>query len=252
MPTTAWKFAGTASGWTNSGNVSAQDDAMATVSLSAGQYTGYLIAKNFGFTTADVPSGSTINGLEFRIRWKRTYGYSFATTMASVRFSWGGSDGNKAASFPAITNSFNQFVIGGVADTWGVTTLSDPGGDAEVRHSEFGLITRGYNADGKYSFEGGIDSIEMRVTYTAPATTTTTTTTTTSTTTTTTSTTTTTTSTTTTTTTTSTTTTTTTATPSTTTTPWSQGETRFGLYSYKPGFGSINPRNSHFKRGSQS
>lgn len=51
---------------------------------------------------------------------------------------------------------------------------------------------------------------------------------------------------------TTTTTTTTTATPSTTTTLCYQGETRFGLYSYKPGCGSINPRNSHFKRGSQS
>lgn len=49
-------------------------------------------------------------------------------------------------------------------------------------------------------------------------------------------------------TTTTTTTTTTSTTTSTTTTPWYNGEVRFGLYSYKPGLGSINPANAHFKR----
>ena len=44
----------------------------------------------------------------------------------------------------------------------------------------------------------------------------------------------------------------TTTTASTTTTLCYSNETRFGLYSYKPGCGSINPANAHFKRRSQS
>lgn len=170
MPSTPWKFAQTATGFVNPGNISANDDVMATVgSLDAGWYSNYLIAKNFGFTTTDVPSGATITGLEFRIRWKHVSRPTFYISMASVRFSWGGSDGNKSASFPPITNVFNQFVIGGTADLWGAGTLMAAGADAEVRHAEFGLILRGYNSDPKYSFEGGFDGIEMRVTYAGAA-----------------------------------------------------------------------------------
>lgn len=167
MSQTAWKFAQSGANWTNSNNIAADDDAYATVALGAGAYSSPFIAKNFGFTTSDVPNGATIDGIEFRVRWKRLYGYAVGVHYASMRLSWGGSDGDsKAAQVTAISNSETSFVLGGVSDKWNVSVLSTADGDDEVRSAEFGLFFRIYNADAKYSLEVGIDSVECRVSYT--------------------------------------------------------------------------------------
>lgn len=170
MATSAWKVAGTGSGWTNSGNISANDDSFATTSMGAGASSPILTAKNFGFTTADVPSGSLITGLEFRVNWRRLSGYGIAVNIATIRFSWGGSDGDdKDTTVPAISNTKTSFVLGSTTDTWNASSLSAPGQDTEVRSAEFGLSFRVMNTDAKYSADVGVDSVEMRVTFTPPA-----------------------------------------------------------------------------------
>jgi len=187
MAQTPWKFAQTATGWTNGGNIAADDGALVQPGLlGAGVFSAILNAYNFGFTTSDIPTGSTIQGVEFRVKWRRTAnGSPVGVQYAMLRLSWGGNDGNnKAASVPAITNLPTSFTLGGAADTWGATVLTlIPDGENEVRSTNFGFTFRVFNADAKYSVELGIDCIEMRVTFTPPATTTTTSTTTTSTTT---------------------------------------------------------------------
>lgn len=169
MATTSWKFAQTGANWTNSGNIVANDNVFATTVLGAGASSPILIARNFGFTTADVPSGVLITGLEFRVNWRRLSGYATTVTNAAIRFSWGGSDGdNKAASVPAISNTKTQFTLGSTTDGWNATSLTLAGQDTEVRSAEFGMTFRIRNDDAKYSLEVGVDSVEMRVTHDGP------------------------------------------------------------------------------------
>jgi len=78
MAVTAYKFPGTAANvanggyyaWVDAFNIKADDTSSATC-LTNGNAdknpTDYLTATNFGFTSSDIPSGATINGIEFVI-----------------------------------------------------------------------------------------------------------------------------------------------------------------------------------------
>lgn len=78
MAVTEYKFPGTAANVANGGymvwydvdNIKADDDATAIVKTGSNadkNQTDYLTATNFGFTSTDIPSGATINGIEFVI-----------------------------------------------------------------------------------------------------------------------------------------------------------------------------------------
>lgn len=232
MPSTSWMPCNTVVGpdWNNPNFIKTLDASSAWQSVGGGVTVTPIVCTGFDFSS--VPDGATITGIEFRLTSasNQTATYNIRPYSAGAAV---GTTESKSAPSSTQTTAF-----GGTSNlfSWAATA-------ALVKDSGFGASVTVTTSVSTFIF---LNYIDARITYTEPTTTTTTTTTSTTTTTTTSTTTTTTT------TTTSTTTTTTTATPSTTTTLCYQGETRFGLYSYKPGCGSINPRNSHFKRGSQS
>lgn len=137
--------------WTNPGNVTADDGAVASASPGNGEASDYLYASGYGF---DLPSGATVDGVELQI--DATYsllqvGVNCFLTLLGTDLDSGGRSGN---------NGSGVEIIGGPADLWD-TTLSV----AEVEASTFGvLISIGGGAP-----SGGtasIDAIWMRITYT--------------------------------------------------------------------------------------
>ena len=78
MAVTDYKFPGTAANvnnggyfqWSNVDNIKADDSDSAltcTNGTADKNPTDYLTATNFGFTSTDIPTGATINGIEFVI-----------------------------------------------------------------------------------------------------------------------------------------------------------------------------------------
>jgi hypothetical protein len=77
MAVTEYKYPGTAANvdnggykmtWSDVDNIKADDSEAALVLTSSTKNpTDYLTATNFGFTSTDIPSGATINGIEFVI-----------------------------------------------------------------------------------------------------------------------------------------------------------------------------------------
>ena len=76
MAVTDYKFAGTAAivdrdskpGWDNPDYAKAADASYAVSKTSIkNTYSDWLLLTNFGFTSSDIPSGSTIDGIEFAI-----------------------------------------------------------------------------------------------------------------------------------------------------------------------------------------
>ena len=252
MATTAWKLPGTAvgAGWTTPDGIKALGGDHASKSVGPGGYSGVLRGQNFGFTTADIPAGSAIDGIEAEaVLLAGGNGYPASYSLYVQKTAGTNVGSNKAASwnYPFDASEPTR-VAGGAADTWsaGVTA-------ADAISSSFAVAFEFRNEGDKFTAVGNVNSIRLRFHYTPPATTTSTSTSTTSTSTSTS----TTTSTTSTSTSTSTTSTTTTSAPTTTSTTTTaagtttlcyQSRTRFGLFSYIPGCGAIQWRNSRFKR----
>ncbi len=106
----------------------------ATASLSASRQTHRLDVTNWGITTSNIPSGSTILGISASVLW--SVGNAGRTVSElQIRLIKGGSPSgdNKAAnSSSSTTYATNTF--GGAADLWGNTFT-----DTDIRSSGFGL-----------------------------------------------------------------------------------------------------------------
>lgn len=164
MADTGWVMAGTGANdaaygtnaWTSPENVTADDGSNAISYSNSGTPTQYIKATNFGLS---VPSGSTITGIEFRIRaydgimmdhivWDR------------VRVVKGGTIGSTDNSPDTeITSTEAAYTMGSTSELWGESwTHSD------VNASTFGVVCAFTS-----TVMGGnvnVDSIEVRVTYT--------------------------------------------------------------------------------------
>jgi hypothetical protein len=176
VATTPWKGAGTAltyaqggdtGSWSNVGNIAASDDSFASSgNLVGGQVSETLRASNFGFSTADIPSGSTINGIEIRIE-RRTGGPGVRDSLLKLALISAGTAADQVGNNKANTGSDwptvdTQATYGGAADVWG-TSLTD----ANLRSTNFAvdLITI---VPGGTPRNCLVDFIEARITYTAP------------------------------------------------------------------------------------
>lgn len=180
MAVTSYKFPGTVANdtssgagtaWTNPGNVSVDDTSEAawsvpTVHTNPSQY---LKCTNFGFTTADVPAGSTINGIEMQYR-RRMGSSADGVTTANMREVKGGTIGGSNVStmnvaawaFSGTEAGSENIVEGGAANLWNNTWTA-----ADVIASTFGCAIA---ATGSGSTpDAFIDYVEMRIYYTAPA-----------------------------------------------------------------------------------
>ncbi len=169
---TAWKspatavektYEGGAASWAGVINVFASDDVRATSSVAGGRQTTHLRATNFGFTTSDIPSGATINGIEVEI--ERSASAVSELNDHAVYLVNGTSDtiadhkGTNKATGTTWSTTDASVAYGGAADTWssGLT-------DSDIRGINFGATLRvnGITAGATAS----VDHIRIRIHYT--------------------------------------------------------------------------------------
>jgi hypothetical protein len=174
MPTTlGWKYPGTVdvymlgqSDWVDKDNIKASDNTYANSAIrGAGNKTSYvLIARNFGYTTADIPIGNGIAGIEVVI--ERLSSASPYLVDQNVRLekdsqnNWVGT--NHASAVPWSTSE-QSISYGSSIDTW----------DAEITRYNvtedeyFGVYFQVVNTDilTRDLAIALVDSIKLRVTY---------------------------------------------------------------------------------------
>lgn len=169
MAVTAWKTAGTVAAvsnggtnWTNPSNIGASDNSYAVAtSIPNGGNSYDLRATNFGFTSADIPAGSTIDGIEVDVEAKADNA-SRGYISAALRNVTGGS----AKRVPPgggnyLTTSDVTETLGGASDKWGATVTQ-----ANVLNAAFGVNLIA-NCDSS-TVTVSVDFVRLRVHYTLP------------------------------------------------------------------------------------
>lgn len=174
------KFAGTAAAtgggtaWGTTANATGSTTGTySSVSIAKGGASNYLQLTNFGFTTTDIPTGSTIDGIQVAIR--RSEGN--ASTRAGIVDSeikivkggtiGGSSNTNKAATATNWPTTDAVANYGTSSDVWGESwNVSD------VTASNFGVAILASNvtvSGGGGSETARIDTVSITITYTPPA-----------------------------------------------------------------------------------
>jgi hypothetical protein len=170
---TAARYAGTVAedssagttAWTNPTN--AQGSANATVASAAsaagGVFTRRLKATNFGFTTSDIPSGSTINGFLVRIRWRGgTNNRAFPNEIFAVKGGTTQTSAGNIGNSSVVNNTLTNRSYGGATEKFGLSwTVGD------VTSSGFGLS---FQAGRTNTTTVEVAWFEVVVDYTAPVT----------------------------------------------------------------------------------
>jgi hypothetical protein len=173
MAVTAYKYPGTAANvanggymtWANVDNIKTDDSESALVLTNATadkNPSDYLTATNFGFTSTDIPSGATINGIEFVINRKGSeansqYDYQLYMLKAGTQH------GDNLASATKWPTSLTDATYGGATSllggTWAQTDI--------VGVTTFGFqlaIKNHINSDpGEYTY---VEHVKLRVYYT--------------------------------------------------------------------------------------
>ena len=166
MPVTAWKTPGSTSNsdrdgkvaWSNAPYAEADDGDYAINSPGgATTYGDWLRASQYGFTTADIPNGSNINGIEVKIKRKA----SDASRMndSAVKL-WpagaGAPDGSNRAKVDLWGTTDEEIIYGGATDKWGLSIS-----ESDVRDTTFGVAISVYQV--LLSVTGYVDVIWMRI-----------------------------------------------------------------------------------------
>ena len=174
MSVTDYKFPGTAANvnnggyykWSSFDNIKADDSSSAiccTRGTANKNPTDYLTATNFGFTSTDIPSGATINGIEFVINRQGSEAnsqYDFQLYMLKA----GTQHGDNLASATKWPTSLTDATYGGATSllggTWAQTDI--------VGVSNFGFQIAIKNAikSGTVEFTL-VEYVKIRVYYTA-------------------------------------------------------------------------------------
>ena len=174
MAVTDYKFPGTAAnvsnggymGWDNVDNIKADDTNTARV-LTSGTAdknpTDYLTATNFGFTSTDIPSGATINGIEFVINRHGSeanaqYDYQLYMLKAGTQH------GDNLASATKWPRSLTDATYGGATSllggTWAQTDI------VGVTTFGFQLAIKNHLVSDLNEFTS-VEHVKLRVYYTA-------------------------------------------------------------------------------------
>ncbi|MDQ2910323.1 MAG: hypothetical protein M3R39_04810 [Actinomycetota bacterium] len=149
------RAAGAGTGWTNSGNILASDNAKATVTLAAGVTSANLDATSFGFS---IPANATIAGITAKV--ERAAGGINLIKDNSVTLLKGGTSvsSNKAGSSFWDTIDTN-ITYGTSTDLWGTTWTV-----ADINGANFGLRFSAKNF-GASSTTADVDYVELTVYY---------------------------------------------------------------------------------------
>jgi len=124
---------------------------VASVTVASGDPSERHLWDGFGFTTSDVPSGATIDGIEVRYETASAFSGDLDVQLHEGAVALGTAKTDSPATATVHT-------LGGAADVWG-TTLTD----TQVRASDFGIVA---DASAASSTTIEIDYFEVRVHYT--------------------------------------------------------------------------------------
>jgi hypothetical protein len=125
--------------------------------------TYFLVATNFGFTSLDVPSGATIDGIEWRV--KRCKSSANAIIDYDVRMVDGG--GTLGATPYGVTTWGTVSPTNESQTYGGSTDNADAFDDADVRSSSFGLAISATRPGSPVSAK--VDHVECRIHYSGGA-----------------------------------------------------------------------------------
>jgi len=173
MAVTAYKYPGTAANvsnggyyaWVNVNNIKADDSDNATIVTSGTadkNPSDYLTATNFGFTASDIPSGATINGIEFVINRRGSeadsqYDYQLYMLKAGTQH------GDNIASATKWPTSLTDATYGGATSlfngTWAQTDI------VGVTTFGFQLAVKNHIKSDSGEFTS-VEHVKMRVYYT--------------------------------------------------------------------------------------
>lgn len=168
MAVTAYKSSGTqasvdrAAGvaWTSPGNVAASDDSRATCA-NPGTGSDWLRLTNFGFSTSDIPAGSTIDGLEFEIECADTAGPAAPRDLEIFFRVTAGQVGSNAADVGVNWPAVEAYVThGGATSLYGRSWT-----DTEIVSADFGIDIA---VDALGGATASVDHVRIRVYYTIP------------------------------------------------------------------------------------
>lgn len=175
MAVTSWRSPGTVTEDTSVGtdvitdeaNVANTGSPYATISWASGTKTSSRIkATNWGFTTSDIPSGSTIDGIEFR--YDRVENSSTDNLETKEIYHIDASGTLQTGTNNAITGEWPTTratrTIGGATDKLGYTTITD----ANARDADFGISFRCGTIGSGTTPAGNFGVFQMRIYYTAP------------------------------------------------------------------------------------
>lgn len=161
--------AGTGTAWTNPGNVTSNNDANASVGVTAGAFSSGSVTSqrldvtNFGFA---IPGNATIKGVQAKIGRKRTgTAVSGEATDDTVKLIKAGSvtGNNKADTATDWPTTETEAAYGGATDLWGATLTP-----SDVNASNFGLAVVADVAVIWGTRTANIDYVQLTVSYTAP------------------------------------------------------------------------------------
>jgi len=169
---TDWKYAGSAANqdrdekvnWVNPTEAEGSPDATSAYCTAAKEdYGDWLYCSQFGFSTSDIPDGSTIDGIEVEIRRKGGDVNQYTDSALYLYYN-GANRGDNEASATIYPTSLTDKLYGGSNSLWGYSW-----DDSYIRHSSFGirLSPDHYKSVGLYA--AYVDSVRIRVYYTAPA-----------------------------------------------------------------------------------
>ncbi|MBP6374618.1 MAG: IPT/TIG domain-containing protein, partial [Flavobacterium sp.] len=158
-PATGNFIAGANIDWNNSGNITADDTAYTTLTLSSGQNSDYLQGTNYGFS---IPTGVVINGITVSImRQSNSISSSRSIQDVVVRLVKNGTIvgnnyGATATIWPATMTAANY---GGTTDLWGTTWTA-----ADINNANFGVVLSVNSPTATRT--ASVDYIRVTVSYT--------------------------------------------------------------------------------------
>lgn len=166
MPSTGFTLPGVGSNrldagsaaWANPTNIQADDsNAAATSTLAFGTTQG-LVGDTFGFS---LPTGSTIDGIEAQYKYKQDVGSTITTDRIKLQLaddSLGTTD--KSGELTAWNSITNTDEVGGAADLWGETGLTE----TDINDADWGVLL---GAKGNGSLDDcDVYFVKMNVHYT--------------------------------------------------------------------------------------
>lgn len=169
MAVTAYKTPGTcanvdrdaAAEWADVDNAKTSNDNYASVSVLKTEYTDWLRVTNLGFTTTDIPSGSTIDGFDVKVERKAFFADNICDSALYLRKTAGQQGSNKASAVKWGTSDA-EITYSWTSGQFGVLSESD------VRDSGFGIDLSALNDDDDTTI-AYVDCISIRVYYTSAA-----------------------------------------------------------------------------------